>query len=52
MRPSSIQCGNAMLAVDTNVVTRFLTGDDAAQHKRAVALFERHTIWLAKTVLL
>jgi predicted nucleic-acid-binding protein len=41
-----------MLAVDTNVVIRFLTGDDAAQHKRAVALFERHTIWLPKTVLL
>jgi predicted nucleic-acid-binding protein len=41
-----------MLAVDTNVVIRFLTGDDVAQHKRAVALFERHTIWLARTVLL
>lgn len=52
MRPLSIPCGNAMLAVDTNVVIRFLTGDDATQHKRAVALFERHTIWLAKTVLL
>jgi predicted nucleic-acid-binding protein len=41
-----------MLAVDTNVVVRFLVNDDAAQHRRAVALFERHTIWLAKTVLL
>jgi predicted nucleic-acid-binding protein len=41
-----------MLAVDTNVVIRFLVNDDAAQHKRAVALFGRHTIWLAKTVLL
>ena len=41
-----------MLAVDTNVVVRFLTGDDAAQHKRAVALFAEHTVWLPKTVLL
>jgi hypothetical protein len=41
-----------MLAVDTDVVIRFLVNDDAAQHKRAVALFERHAIWLAKTVLL
>jgi predicted nucleic-acid-binding protein len=41
-----------MLAVDTNVVIRFLVNDDAAQHKHAVALFRDHTIWLAKTVLL
>ena len=41
-----------MLAVDTNVVVRFLADDDPAQHKRAVALFRAHTIWLAKTVLL
>lgn len=41
-----------MLAVDTNVVVRFLADDDAAQHKRAVALFRAHAIWLSKTVLL
>lgn len=41
-----------MLAVDTNVVVRFLVNDDAAQHRRAVALFRKHEIWLAKTVLL
>ena len=41
-----------MLAVDTNVVVRFLADDDPAQHKRAVALFRTHTIWLSKTVLL
>ena len=41
-----------MLAVDTNVVVRFLADDDAAQHRRAVALFRAHTVWLAKTVLL
>ncbi|MBN9429583.1 MAG: type II toxin-antitoxin system VapC family toxin [Burkholderiales bacterium] len=41
-----------MLAVDTNVVIRFLANDNAAQHKRAVALFRAHDIWLTKTVLL
>lgn len=41
-----------MLAVDTNVVVRFLVNDDAAQHRRAVALFRGRDIWLPKTVLL
>ena len=41
-----------MLAVDTNVVIRFLVDDAAAQHKRAVALFRKHRIWLSRTVLL
>jgi predicted nucleic-acid-binding protein len=41
-----------MLAVDTNVVARFLVNDDAAQHQRVLALFRKHDIWLAKTVLL
>lgn len=41
-----------MLAVDTNVVVRFLVADDPGQHKRAVALFSSHDIWLPKTILL
>lgn len=41
-----------MLAVDTNVLVRFLVDDDAAQHKRAVTLFRRHRVWLSRTVLL
>ncbi|HKY19830.1 MAG TPA: type II toxin-antitoxin system VapC family toxin [Vicinamibacterales bacterium] len=41
-----------MLAVDTNVVVRLLADDDAAQHRRAVALFRAHTVWLSRTVLL
>ncbi|MFT4243211.1 MAG: type II toxin-antitoxin system VapC family toxin [Acidovorax sp.] len=41
-----------MLAVDTNVVIRFLVDDDPAQHRRAVALFRKHVVWLPKTVLL
>lgn len=41
-----------MLAVDTNVVIRFLVNDDARQHQRAVDLFRTHRIWLSRTVLL
>lgn len=41
-----------MLAVDTNVVVRLLTGDEPAQAARARALFEREAILLAKTVIL
>lgn len=41
-----------MIAVDTNVIVRLLTGDDARQPARARELFESETIWLAKTVVL
>ena len=41
-----------MLAVDTNVLVRFLTGDDPGQAARSLALFRDHEIWVAKTVLL
>jgi predicted nucleic-acid-binding protein len=41
-----------MHAVDTNVLVRLLTGDDAAQTKRAAALFKVETIFIPKTVLL
>lgn len=41
-----------MIAVDTNVVVRLLTGDDPAQTQRAVALFSQSHILIAKTVLL
>ena len=41
-----------MVAVDTNVVVRLLTRDDAAQVKRAAALFRANEIWIAKTVRL
>lgn len=41
-----------MLAVDTNIVIRFLTRDDPAQAERARAIFEREDISLLKTVLL
>ncbi len=41
-----------MLAVDTNVVVRLLTGDDPRQGRRAVELFRREQVFLPKTVLL
>lgn len=41
-----------MIAIDTNVLVRLLTGDDAAQTSRATALFEQGDIYLGKTVLL
>jgi len=41
-----------MLAVDTNVLVRFLTGDHQEQAATAVALFTAEPIWIAKTVLL
>jgi predicted nucleic-acid-binding protein len=41
-----------MIAVDTNVLIRLLTGDDPKQAASARGLFERSPIWIAKTVLL
>jgi predicted nucleic-acid-binding protein len=42
----------AMIAIDTNVVIRLLTGDDPAQAARAKALFVGEVIFLPKTVIL
>lgn len=41
-----------MTAVDTNVLVRLLTADDAGQAAAASALFAAGPIWIAKTVLL
>jgi len=41
-----------VVAVDTNVVVRLLTGDDLAQADRARAIFEREEVLLVKTVIL
>ncbi len=40
-----------MLAVDTNVVVRFLTDDDLAQAARARTIFQQETVLLVKSVL-
>jgi predicted nucleic-acid-binding protein len=41
-----------MLAVDTNVLVRLLTGDEPKQAAAARALFAAGPIWIAKTVFL
>ena len=41
-----------MIAVDTNVLVRLLTGDDSGQAASARSLFAREPIWIAKSVLL
>lgn len=41
-----------MHAVDTNVLVRLFTGDDAGQTKRVAALFKKKAIYIPKTVLL
>ena len=41
-----------MVAVDTNVLVRLLTGDEPTQTTRARAIFEREKVLLAKTVIL
>jgi predicted nucleic-acid-binding protein len=41
-----------MLAIDTNIVVRFLTADDPKQSRRALELVRDAHVWIAKTVLL
>lgn len=41
-----------MLAIDTNVVVRLLTGDDPEQAARARALLEGSRVYVALTVML
>ena len=41
-----------MIAVDTNVLVRLLTGDEPEQEFAAQSLFAAEQIWIAKTVLL
>ena len=41
-----------MVAVDTNVLVRYLVRDDAKQAARAAALVQSTPIWISKTVLL
>src|SRR5664279_6207727 len=41
-----------MIAVDTNVVVRLLTGDDPSQAAAAQSIFASGPVWMAKTVVL
>lgn len=40
------------IALDTNVLVRFLAKDDPAQSPKAQKLIANHTVWVAPTVLL
>ena len=41
-----------MLAIDTNVIVRYLTGDDAEQFAKASALIRDEDVYVCTTVLL
>lgn len=41
-----------MVAVDTNVLVRFLVGDDPLQSAAAVRVFSGGPVWVSRTVLL
>ncbi len=41
-----------MISVDTNIVVRFLTGDDYSQFERAKELFKKKEIFIPLTVIL
>jgi predicted nucleic acid-binding protein len=41
-----------MLAIDTNVIVRYLTGDHPEQSPRAKALIDGHDVFVGTTVLL
>lgn len=41
-----------MIAVDTNILVRFLTWDDKHQFKKALALFESHEVFSPDSVIL
>ena len=41
-----------MVAVDSNVLVRFLVRDDARQAARAASLIQANEIWVSKTVIL
>lgn len=45
-------CDGGMLAVDTNIVIRFLTRDDERQAARSRVIIDENEFWLSKTVLL
>lgn len=52
MPPSWQRQHGDMVAIDTNVLVRFLTNDHPEQSPRTRALFEGHEVFVALTVLL
>ncbi|MCU7960778.1 MAG: type II toxin-antitoxin system VapC family toxin [gamma proteobacterium symbiont of Bathyaustriella thionipta] len=41
-----------MVSVDTNIIIRFLTRDDAVQHKKSFEIFNNHEVFIPDTVIL
>ncbi len=41
-----------MVAIDTNIIVRFLTGDNELQFQQSLALFKNHDIFIADTIIL
>lgn len=41
-----------MIAVDTNIVIRFITKDDELQYQQSLALFKNKNIFIPDTVIL
>lgn len=41
-----------MIAVDTNIIVRLLTGDDTSQCQKARSIFEKHQVFIPDTVIL
>ncbi len=41
-----------MIAVDTNIIIRFLTHDDEQQYKKAFSVFNLHEVFISDTVIL
>lgn len=52
MRQSQRKRNDAVLAIDTNVVIRFLVNDDRGQAASARRLIESEAVWVSRTVLL
>ena len=52
MRASPLKSNVVMRAVDTNVVVRYLTGDDPTQANKARAIIGCEAVFVARTVLL
>jgi predicted nucleic-acid-binding protein len=42
----------AMIAVDTNIIVRLLTKDDAEQFQQSFQLFQKQNIFINQTVIL
>ncbi|MFM6044919.1 MAG: type II toxin-antitoxin system VapC family toxin [Dolichospermum sp.] len=42
----------SMIAIDTNIIVRFITKDDELQYQQSLALFKNKNIFIADTVIL